>query len=152
MPVASCVVEMSLDASESLLEAYHRRRRRFRRRVRRQLQDQAQNEDQVLEEGSTSTSSDASAPVEEASVSVDEAAVVGDAVAGDVPCPVDEAAATSDTGDVTTADGVDLDVALPLDGASSDETMSLERIERARELDRLEQVLLQENSDFHNHC
>ena len=123
MPVASCVGEMEMGASESLLEAYRRRSRRFRRRIRRKPSRTEEDE----------TKSGASGGVEDPADNDEPVVNLNDAIHdGDDP-DVDEVAQEVADGDI-----------------SSD--WSLDKIERAQNVDRLEQILLAENERFHLHC
>ena len=124
MPVASCVDEMEIGASETLLNDYRRRCRRFRRRVRRRPSGQ---EDEKHASPSSTVDADVPAEDDKPPVNLDDAIHAGD------DTNVDDIAQEVADGDV-----------------SSD--WSLERIERAQNVDRLEQILLAENDQFHLHC
>ena len=116
MPVASSITEMDLQASESLLEDFRQRSRRFRRRIRRRAQN--------LVDG------------------------VGADHGGDADDEVEPGLAQDEDGRE-----VDLNAAIPEGGdAASDDDWSFDRIDEAKRLDHLEQILLKENNQFHLHC
>ena len=126
--MASSVTEMDLQASESLLEDFRQRSRRFRRRVRRRVRNLVEN------------------PVE---------APAGEDV---VEVQANEEVDNVEPGFAQDSDGedVDLNAAIQDDadvnGAGDDDDWSFDRIDEARRLDFLEQILLKENHQFHLHC
>ena len=122
---------MDLQASESLLEAYHQRSRRFRRRVRRRIQNLA-NANAGDEGGEDAGADEAGEDVEE----------------------VEPGLAQDENGHE-----VDLNAALPDEADAAgvgdnldDDDWSFNRIDEAKRLDFLEQILLKENHQFHLHC
>ena len=137
MPVASSITEMDLLASETLLEDYHQRARRFRRRIRRRVRDLANNAAPDLDGDGEGSSDDNGA---------DEP--VGDGVNE----PVEPGVAQDVNGQ-----NVDLNEAIPdaeaFEGAvGADDDWSFDRIDEAKRLDHLEQILLKENREFILHC
>ena len=122
---------MDLQASESLLEDYHQRSRRFRRRIRRRVENLA--------------NADAGAEgVEDA--------VAGEDGEGNVG--VEPGLAQDENGheiDLNAAIPDDADAAGVNDNPDGD-TWSFNRIDEAKRLDYLEQILLKENHQFHLHC
>lgn len=107
-------------ASETLLQDFKRRARRFRRRVRRRNRpDQLlQNEPEQQAAGN---------PVNLAE-DLNQAINLGDDESND---------------EVGVVGGDDQDLS---------DTWSHDRIDHGREMDRLEQILLKENAEFHLHC
>ena len=119
MPVASSVTEMDLQASESLLEDFRQRSRRFRRRVRRRVRNLAANADA--------------------------------AQAGDDGDEVEPGLARNEDGQEVDLNDAIQDAA-DVDEVADDDDWSFDRIDEARRLDHLEQILLKENHQFHLHC
>lgn len=120
MPVASSITEMDSRASETLLEDFKRRSRRFRRRNRLR--------------GNGHVAPAGPAPEHVAGEQVQLGANLNNAMnLGQDDS--DEAAGVVGNGNQDESD-----------------TWSHDRIDRGREMDRLEQILLKENHQFHIHC
>ena len=113
---------MDSRASETLLQEFKRRTRRFRRRVRRRNRPNQPLQNQPEPEA-------AGNPVNLAE-DLNQAINLGDDASDD---------------DVGVVDRADQDQDLS-------DTWSHDRIDRGREMDRLEQILLKENAEFHLHC
>ena len=116
---------MSSDASETLLQEFKKRSRRFRRRLRRR--DPSPDRDDNAEP----------VPVQP---------VQGQAGGNQIQLDVDLNEAINLGND----DSPDEDVVAGAE--ASDDTWSHDRVDRGREMDRLEQILLKENAEFHLHC
>ena len=164
MPVASSITEMDLQASETLLEDFHQRSRRFRRRVRRRVRNLS-NDNVVAPENNDAGHQDNNAD-DQAGDNVDQVndnAVAGDPAGDDVDQGNDNDVAIeqAEPGVAHGVDGqnIDLNEAIPdaaafegAAGVDDDDEWSFSRIDEARRLDHLEQILLKENRDFHLHC
>lgn len=123
---------MSSDASETLLQEFKKRSRRFRRRLRRR----DPNLDRVVNVEPNPAQPDpdhAGGNQIQLDVDLNEAINLGSD---------DDDASGDDAPDGGAAAGDEV----------SDDTWSHDRIDRGREMDRLEQILLKENAEFHLHC
>ena len=116
---------MSLDASETLLQDFKRRSRRFRRRIRRRERGRANV-----------------GPVQPAQPDVP-------AAGNQIQLDVDLNEAINLGND----DSNDDEVAPVGEGDHSEsDSWSHDRIDRGREMEKLERALLKENAEFHLHC
>ena len=128
---------MDLQASETLLEDFRQRSRRFRRRVRRRVRNLVENPIEA-QAGDDEVDVQAGEDVAEAQAGNDVGGVEPGIAQDDNGEDVDLNAAIQDDADVDEADDVD--------------DWSFDRVDEAKRLDFLEQILLKENHQFHLHC